>query len=96
MQGITMKMKAEFNLEGEPEELRRFFGMPDVAKLQEEIMSQITSKMNAGVEGFDPLTLMKPFFSLDNLKAWQDMQNNFWQNMVDNNLNKESKSQNKK
>lgn len=84
-----MKMKAEFNLEGEPEELRRFFGMPDVTKLQEEIIKQIQSKMHAGVEGFDPLSLMKPFFSLDNFHAWQDMQKSFWQNMSEANLHKE-------
>ncbi len=91
-----MKMKAEFDLEGEPEELRRFFGMPDVSKLQDEIMSQIKTKMIAGAEGFDPLTLMKPFFSLDNLKAWQDMQQNFWQNMTESNVKKATKSQEKK
>ncbi len=84
-----MKMKAEFNLEGEPEELRRFFGMPDVTKLQEEIIKQIQSKMHAGAEGFDPLSLMKPFFSLDNFREWQDMQKSFWQNMSEANLTKE-------
>lgn len=94
-----MKMKAEFNLEGEPEELRRFFGMPDVTKLQDEIMTQIRTKMMAGAEGFDPLTLMKPFFSVDNLRAWQDMQKGFWQNMAENTVQKESvqtKAQSKK
>ncbi len=89
-----MKMKAEFNLEGEPEELRRFFGMPDVTKLQEEIMKQIQAKMHSGAEGFDPISLMKPFFSLDNLRAWQDMQKGFWQNMTETNIQKE-KSQTK-
>lgn len=92
-------MKAEFNLEGEPEELRRFFGMPDVTKLQEEIMKQIQAKMSSGAEGFDPLTLMKPFFSLDNLRTWQDMQKNFWQNMTEPNIQKEqaqNKTTNKK
>lgn len=94
-----MKMKAEFNLEGEPEELRRFFGMPDVTKLQEEILTQIRSKMLSGADGFDPLTLMKPFFSLDNLRTWQDMQKSFWQNMTEKNEQKEAaqtKTTNKK
>lgn len=77
-----MKLKAEINLEGEPSELRAFFGLPDLQALQNEILSQIREKMHAGAEGFDPLSLMKPFWP-ESLKAFQDMQKTFWQNIAD-------------
>lgn len=77
-----MKLKAEFDLDGDPTELRIFFGLPDFQALQNEIMSQILQKMHAGVDGFDPISLMKPFWP-ENMKAFQDMQKTFWNAMAD-------------
>lgn len=77
-----MKLKAEINLEGEPSELRAFFGLPDVSAFQEELMAHIRAKMLSGAEGFDPLSLMKPFWP-ESLRTFQDMQKNFWQTMTD-------------
>lgn len=46
-----------------PEEMRTLMGWPDVQGLQEEMIDKIREQMNAGVEGYDPLSLMQPFFA---------------------------------
>jgi hypothetical protein len=46
-----------------PEEMRKLMGWPDVQGLQEEMINKIREQMNAGAEGYDPLSLMQPFFA---------------------------------
>lgn len=46
-----------------PEEMRKLLGWPDVQEVQEQAMKHILEQMNAGAEGYDPMSLMKPFFS---------------------------------
>lgn len=70
-----MKIKIEINTE--PEELRRFFGLPDVGPLQAELLSDIREKMRAGVEGYDPFSLMRPFLP-ENLKSFEALQKAFF------------------
>lgn len=54
-----MKINVEFDLT--PEEFRRAMGLPDVQVFQQELLSQIRQQMESGVEGYDPMNLMKPF-----------------------------------
>jgi len=46
-----------------PEEMRKLLGWPNVEGLQEQAISHILEQMNAGAEGYDPMSLMKPFFA---------------------------------
>ena len=64
-------MNIKFDVDATPEELRRFFGLPDVHPLQQEMLDKIREKMLAGMDGFDPATLMKPFLpeSMHSLEA---------------------------
>ncbi|RKZ34010.1 MAG: hypothetical protein DRQ37_08190 [Gammaproteobacteria bacterium] len=71
-----MKIKIDVNLT--PEEARAFFGLPDVGPLQEEMLAKIQEKMLAGVEGYDPLSVMQPFLP-KNLQTMEAMQKAFWQ-----------------
>lgn len=59
-----MNIKVEIDLK--PEELRRLLGLPDVAGLQEDMISYVRTKMTQGVEGFDAATLLR-----GGSKAWQ-------------------------
>ena len=61
-------MKVRINVDLTPEEARAFFGLPDVASFQQELLEKIRDQMLAGAEGFDPISLMKPFFDT-NLEA---------------------------
>lgn len=54
-----MKINVEFDLT--PEEFRRALGLPDVEAFQQELLNRIYKQMESGVEGYEPMNLMKPF-----------------------------------
>lgn len=68
-------MKFTINVDMTPEELRRALGLPDVSGLQDEMVSRIREQMDAGAEGYDPLTLFKPYMNsgLGSMDALQKM-----------------------
>ena len=70
-------MQINITVETTPAELRDFLGLPDVQSLQTEMLEQIREQMKAGVEGFDPLTMMRPFIA-PNLQGMEAMQRAFW------------------
>jgi len=57
-----MKIRLEFDISAT--ELRRVLGLPDVEQLQKEVIDAIRERMVAGVEGFDPLSLLRSFVGL--------------------------------
>ena len=69
-------MNIKVDLDITPEEVRRLMGLPDVQAFQEELMGRIREQMDAGVEGYDPQSLMRPF--MDNAFASMD----FFQKMM--------------
>jgi hypothetical protein len=71
-------MKIRFDVEATPQELRAFFGLPDVEPLQREMLEKIRENMLAGVDGFDPATLMRPLLP-EHLKSFEAMQRQFWE-----------------
>lgn len=66
-------MKITITADVTPEELRAFFGLPDVTPLHQELVEQIRANMEAGAHGFDPLSLMKPLLptNFQSPEAWQ-------------------------
>lgn len=75
-------MKISIDIETTPQELRSFFGLPDLEPLQNEMLNIIRKNMSAGIEGFDPLTVMKPFLLPDQSHSLQALQKTFWQAMM--------------
>jgi hypothetical protein len=57
-----MKVRLEFDIA--PKEIRQVLGLPDVEQLQREVVDAIRERMVAGVEGFDPLSLLRSSFAL--------------------------------
>jgi len=68
-------MKFTINIDMTPDELRRALGLPDVAALQDEMIGRIREQMDAGAEGYDPLTLLKPYMTqgVGSMEAFQKM-----------------------
>jgi hypothetical protein len=71
-------MKITFDIDATPQELRAFFGWPDVEPLQKEMLEIVRRNMAAGAEGFDPLALMKPWLP-PHLQSMEALQKRFWQ-----------------
>ena len=70
-------MKIHITMETTPAELREFLGLPEVQSLQAEMIEKIREQMRAGVEGFDPVSMMRPFIA-PNLQSMEAMQRAFW------------------
>lgn len=51
-----MKISVEFDITAK--EVRQVIGLPDVEQLQQEVVDAIRERMVAGVEGFDPISLL--------------------------------------
>ena len=54
-----MKINVEFDLT--PDEFRQSLGLPDVEAFQKNLLENIQRQMESGVEGYDPMSLMRPF-----------------------------------
>ena len=54
-------MNIKLDIDITPEEMRRLVGLPDVQPFHEELMDKLREQMHAGAEGYDPLTLFKPY-----------------------------------
>ena len=83
-------MKIHFDIDATPQELRSFFGLPDIEPFQNEMLEIIRKNMSTGVEGFDPLTMMK-FFLPEQLQTFSAMQKTFWQTMMNQSHSRDEK-----
>ncbi|MDH3640246.1 MAG: DUF6489 family protein [Gammaproteobacteria bacterium] len=72
-------MKIHVEIDATPEEIRAFFGLPDVAPFQEELMSKLYENMKQGMEGYDPANLAKLVFPPAGLSAMEKYQKMFWE-----------------
>jgi len=73
---FDMKINVQFDVT--PEELRTFFGLPDVKSIQDEMLDRLRKQMSEGVEGLDPSKLMAPFLA-PNLQSMEAAQRMLWQ-----------------
>jgi hypothetical protein len=70
-------MKIKVDIEATPAELRAFFGLPDLEPLQRDLVEKVRENMLSGMEGFDPMTLMKPFLPAY-YQSMGALQKQFW------------------
>lgn len=76
-------MKINFDIECTPEEARAFFGLPDVAPMQERMMDVLEEKMVENLNTLDAETLAKTWMPAT-LQGWGEMQRMFWDHMSKN------------
>ena len=70
-------MKIRIDVDITPQELREFFGLPNIQPMHDELIAKIRENMLRGVEGFDPATLMRPFMP-EHLRSLESLQKSFW------------------
>lgn len=70
-------MKVTFNIECSPEEARSFLGLPDVAPMQQALMSDLEQQMRANLQALSPDAMIKNWMptSMPNIEQAQKM---FW------------------
>ncbi|HEX4507247.1 MAG TPA: DUF6489 family protein [Alphaproteobacteria bacterium] len=75
-------MKVHVKIDCTPEEARAFFGLPDVAPMQERLMKDVEERMVAAMRSMEPDALMKTWLpaSMQGLESLQKM---FWNAMSD-------------
>ncbi|NEX15602.1 MAG: hypothetical protein C1943_02915 [Halochromatium sp.] len=54
-------MKFHIDVEMSPAELRKLMGLPDLEGLQQRMLDELQTRMEQGVEGYDPMQLMQPY-----------------------------------
>jgi hypothetical protein len=52
-------MKLKFDIDCTPDELRGFFGLPEVKPMQDRLMAELEEKMRANLRALDPETMLK-------------------------------------
>ena len=71
-------MKTKIEVNATPEEWRRFFGMPDVSALHNELINQAKDKIASG--DYDPVNMMKQFVP-ENFQKIAEIQQQFWEGL---------------
>ncbi|MES9844152.1 MAG: DUF6489 family protein [Candidatus Sedimenticola sp. PURPLELP] len=68
-------MKINIELDLTPEEFRKMMGWPDLSGLHEEMLTKFREQMEAGAEGYDPMSLLKPYMaqSASSMDGFQKM-----------------------
>ena len=70
-------MKFTMNVDCTPEEARAFFGLPDVAPMQEAVMEELQGQMIANIKAMDPQALMQQWAPIG-MQNLEQMQKLFW------------------
>lgn len=70
-------MKIKVDVDAKPEELRVFFGLPDIKPMQDEMLEVVRQRMREGVEGYDAMALLKPMMP-QGMQGFENMQKFFW------------------
>jgi hypothetical protein len=70
-------MKISFDVDCTPEELREFFGLPDVKPMQEALLKEVEAKMRAAIAALDPETMLKTWLPAG-MEGFQRLQEMFF------------------
>ncbi len=73
-------MKVKFDIECTPQEARAFFGLPDVAPMQEALMKEMETQLAENIRSLDPETMLKTWLPAS-IEGWGQVQKMFWQQM---------------
>ena len=68
-------MKISLDIDCTPEELRGFFGLPDVKPMQEQLLKDVEERLRANLKALDPEAMLKTWLpaGLKGLEQLQEM-----------------------
>jgi hypothetical protein len=70
-------MKVHVEIDMTPEEARRVMGLPDVAKLQEEMLREMQKRMKAALDTSDPEAMIRAWMPLGG-QGFEQFQRFLW------------------
>src|SRR6266567_4300751 len=73
-------MKISVDIDCTPEELRGFFGLPDVKPMQEQLLKEVEERMRANLKALDPETMLKTWLPAG-LRGFEQLQEMFLNQM---------------
>jgi Family of unknown function (DUF6489) len=74
-------MKIKLDIDCTPEELRGFFGLPDVRPMQEHLLKEVEERMRTNLQALDPETMLKTWLPAG-LKGFEQLQEMFMNQMA--------------
>ena len=74
-------MKINLDIECTPEELRGFFGLPDVKPMQEQLLKEVEERLRANLKALDPEAMLKTWLPAG-LKGFEQLQEMFLNQMA--------------
>jgi hypothetical protein len=73
-------MKLKFDIDCTPEELRGFFGLPEIKPMQDRLMAELEERMRANLKALDPDAMLKTWLPAG-LKGFEQLQEMFFTQM---------------
>ena len=73
-------MKLKFDIDCTPEELRGFFGLPEVKPMQDRLMAAVEERLRANLQALDPEAMLKAWMPAG-LKGFEQLQEMFFAQM---------------
>ena len=73
-------MKISLDIDCTPEELRGFFGLPDVKPMQEQLLKEVEARLRANLKALDPEAMLKTWLPAG-LKGFEQLQEMFLNQM---------------
>ena len=73
-------MKISLDIDCTPDELRGFFGVPDVKPMQEQLLKEVEERMRANLKALDPETMLKTWLPAG-LQGFEQLQEMFLNQM---------------
>ena len=73
-------MKISLGIDCTPDELRGFFGLPDVKPMQEQLLKEVEERMRAGLKALDPESMLKTWLPVG-LQGFEQLQEMFLNQM---------------
>jgi hypothetical protein len=74
-------MKISLDIDCTPEELRGFFGLPDVKPMQQQLLQELEARLRANLAALDPEALVKTWLPAG-LKGFEQLQEMFLNQMA--------------
>lgn len=73
-------MKVTFNVDCTPEEARAFFGLPNIAPMQDALMNELEDQLRENIRALEPEAMLKTWLPAT-IQGWGEVQKIFWEQM---------------